>query len=855
MPIPAEDDNSKKREKKERKTNVDDKNSSNDTNDNNNTNTNTNNNNNNKQEGKCNGDGNGKKEEGGGGGGGTTKGSTRGTGGGSGGGKESSTTAAATTSASNTSANNNSSNSNNSNSNSNSSNNGSSDNSKGAKNKAKEETEIVAVAEGFCETSAGPYPTSLLSIPWEPLVRPIVDFAHPKSFVGIEVFSKKNGGIAVPQPSTKPQVLVDLEDRGLLFMFKPSGWATCSTPHWQGHDGNLIRHVWKSLNLQTAAPCHRLDKGTSGIVVVATNKNASKHICMQISGKTLVKQYIGLCHGRIVPTAGAFSGPLALSPTDKPLGTCSLEGREAVTRFRVLGYFHRHDGYCYSLVQVQIDHGRQHQIRLHMASLGHPLVCDAKYNGSKLREDLEVCPRLFLHACFLRCLLPPNDEGVQEPFSVACRLPAELKHTLQNLRLGKAGEAYGTDGKHLPPVVAEAERLCACLLAPEQRGEQSSAAATNSESVHLSRLVVRRRDEFLNRFGFTSSQKAEVARTLVTLPTVKERLLALANFRVLGQRTPDFIVSRFAKYVEGLLRWRKPSHEDEGEDATSSDSDAAEAAAATAIADAADRGADEEDGIIIDPVKQVEGPVRIHAETVWCEVCGAEERAVSLEVPALALRVRVAVKNKELPQCFRELAEACGEACHEEWEWDEKYDRGWSEAPSSSWVPKHSYSSAAAVTSSSTSEWEGYGGASSSGHKKKHRDREDHHSEWEVSAWHSHSSYRNGWASDRYGYDQGWSKGYDTYEKGSSTANGTSEEEWERYQKEKDLQVIVRRYLREAGGSCEGPTLASEIAPQFNQWIRTNAKRNDGSLRRWIDAIPGITVESCGHNRWRVHLG
>ncbi|CAK0798051.1 unnamed protein product, partial [Prorocentrum cordatum] len=206
---------------------------------------------------------------------------------------------------------------------------------------------------------------------------------------------------------------------------------------------------------------------------------------------------------------------------------------EAVTRFRVLGYFgHPDSDRCknstscsssctscssYTLVQVQIDHGRQHQIRLHFASMGHPLVSDPKYNASKIREDGEVCPRLFLHACFLRCVMPPSEDAEEEPYTIACRLPPELKHTLCSTLTWRKELA----GKLLP----EAHCLCECLM-----GSECMSGDGSLDDLHESRLAVRRRDDFLHRFGFSDRERTEVTRILSQLPTSKQRCTALQQF-------------------------------------------------------------------------------------------------------------------------------------------------------------------------------------------------------------------------------------------------------------------------------------------------------------------------------------
>lgn len=201
-------------------------------------------------------------------------------------------------------------------------------------------------------------------------------------------------------------------------------------------------------------------------------------------------------------------------------------------------------------MQVQIEHGRQHQIRLHMASLGHPIVADSRYNPYKAKDDAEICPRLFLHACYLRCSLLLVDSEEPEPFTVACNLPAELRRVLvSELELDRSGSSQ------LP---LDAQQLCDTLLFPEdKRICRRVQTREDIEELHESRLALRRRDGFMNRFGFNAKERAEILRILNQLKTSKERSAALHQFRVLGQRTPDFIVGRFAKYVEGLLRWNQ----------------------------------------------------------------------------------------------------------------------------------------------------------------------------------------------------------------------------------------------------------------------------------------------------------
>jgi len=351
-----------------------------------------------------------------------------------------------------------------------------------------------------------------------------------------------------------------------------------------------------------------------------------RHICAQITGRTLVKQYIALVRGHIDPPQGALSMPLALSSTDKPLGACAMEGRAAVTRYRVLGYFghgNEHGDPCghaeYSLLQLQIDHGRQHQIRLHMATIGHPVVFDVKYSTSNLQEDSRVCSRLFLHAAFVKCHLPPDGT---EPLQVACRLPPQLRQALTTTLLRERS----LEGA-LP---SEARVLCECLLAPDVT--EGSAAG---DSPFEARLAVRRRDEFLRTFSFSKTEREEVVRILAKLPTAEDRSTAMLKFRVNGDRTTELIVCRFDKYVEELLKQKaEVAEKSEGAAKAEGADDSAPAANATS-----EEKPEREKPANLQEENGGYGPVSLHSEFVTCPACGSREKLDYVQFPALQIKL------------------------------------------------------------------------------------------------------------------------------------------------------------------------------------------------------------------------
>lgn len=122
---------------------------------------------------------------------------------------------------------------------------------------------------------------------------------------------------------------------------------------------------------------HRLDKDTSGLIVVAKNDEAHKSLASQIEKKTARRIYLGLCDGNFKEDDGTVDLPIARSKKDRKKMAVDKDGRKAVTHFRVLERYGR-----YTLVRFELETGRTHQIRVHSACLHHPIVGDSTYGGS-----------------------------------------------------------------------------------------------------------------------------------------------------------------------------------------------------------------------------------------------------------------------------------------------------------------------------------------------------------------------------------------------------------------------------------------------------------------------------------------
>ena len=122
---------------------------------------------------------------------------------------------------------------------------------------------------------------------------------------------------------------------------------------------------------------HRLDKDTSGLLVVAKNDEAHKSLASQIEKKSARRIYYGLCDGNFKEDEGTVDKPIARSKKDRKKMAIDEDGRRAVTHYKVLERFGK-----YTLVRFELETGRTHQIRVHAASLHHPIVGDEVYGGS-----------------------------------------------------------------------------------------------------------------------------------------------------------------------------------------------------------------------------------------------------------------------------------------------------------------------------------------------------------------------------------------------------------------------------------------------------------------------------------------
>jgi 23S rRNA pseudouridine1911/1915/1917 synthase len=177
---------------------------------------------------------------------------------------------------------------------------------------------------------------------------------------------------------------------------------------------------------------HRLDKETSGLIVVAKNDEAHRKLSAAFAAREVKKKYVALVHGWVKKDSGTLAQSIGRDPVRRMRMTTRLEGgRAAVTHYRVVRRLDTRFG-KFTLLDVKIDTGRTHQIRVHVAGIGHPVVGDTTYGAPKQargKSAVIVLKRNFLHAAELEFRHPRTGETV----SLKSELPEELREFLSEM--------------------------------------------------------------------------------------------------------------------------------------------------------------------------------------------------------------------------------------------------------------------------------------------------------------------------------------------------------------------------------------------------------------------------------------
>jgi len=235
---------------------------------------------------------------------------------------------------------------------------------------------------------------------------------------------------------TNPRVI--FQEKSFLVLDKPAGWVVnrAQTTVYQktiqdwledNFNFSLVKERGKFPRFRSGI-VHRLDKNTSGVLLIAKTKEAFFNLQKQFKERKVKKEYLALVHGE-TPAKGKISAPLKRLPWDRKKMGVLPAGRTAETDFVRLGVWQK-GGENFSLVRVRPRTGRTHQIRVHFRYLGFSLVSDIAYGGRKRsRNDQKWCPRIFLHAQKIGFFHPESDKWQE----YEADLPDDLKSVLKIL--------------------------------------------------------------------------------------------------------------------------------------------------------------------------------------------------------------------------------------------------------------------------------------------------------------------------------------------------------------------------------------------------------------------------------------
>jgi 23S rRNA pseudouridine1911/1915/1917 synthase len=227
-------------------------------------------------------------------------------------------------------------------------------------------------------------------------------------------------------PAQKMRLAVVFEDTDLIVIDKPAGLIVHPGAGNPDHTlmNGLLAHASALRQVPRAGIVHRLDKDTSGLLVIAKNLTAQASLAAQLAERSVKRTYLAVVHGE-PPASGTVDEPIGRDTRHRTRMAVTRRGKDARTHFRVLERFERS-----ALVECRLETGRTHQIRVHLQHLKHPVVGDPVYQRGS-RPGIEF-PRQALHAAALELVHPRTGKpkGWESP------LPADMKKLIAGLRRG-----------------------------------------------------------------------------------------------------------------------------------------------------------------------------------------------------------------------------------------------------------------------------------------------------------------------------------------------------------------------------------------------------------------------------------
>jgi 23S rRNA pseudouridine1911/1915/1917 synthase len=239
------------------------------------------------------------------------------------------------------------------------------------------------------------------------------------------------------EPDAGIRLPVVYEDDDVLIVDKPAGLVVHPAP---GHDsGTLVNALLARgddfggiAGVRRPGIVHRLDRDTSGLLMVARNDTAQASLMAQLKARRVKKTYLALVQGSVAAAVGRIEAPIGRDPRHRTRMAVVPDGRPSVTGYRVRERFAR-----WTLLELDLVTGRTHQIRVHLDAIGHPVAGDPVYGTGTSRRGPDGLSRLFLHAWRLELAAPGDGHLIR----ATAPLPPELESVLDGLRAADAESA------------------------------------------------------------------------------------------------------------------------------------------------------------------------------------------------------------------------------------------------------------------------------------------------------------------------------------------------------------------------------------------------------------------------------
>lgn len=217
------------------------------------------------------------------------------------------------------------------------------------------------------------------------------------------------------------------EDDAVIFVNKPSGIVVNRAESVKVDTvQDWVEKTYHIFIENRAGIVHRIDKETSGILLIAKTPAAFIELQRQFKERIIHKTYLAIVHGALVPDTGEIRAPVARLPWNRERFGIVPGGKESVTNYKVVNHFERLKGKQsekYSVVELYPETGRTHQIRVHLKYINHPIVGDYLYAGRKTaRDDRTWAPRVMLHAWKLTCTHP----GTGHMLAIEAPIPDDM---------------------------------------------------------------------------------------------------------------------------------------------------------------------------------------------------------------------------------------------------------------------------------------------------------------------------------------------------------------------------------------------------------------------------------------------